>query len=167
MDALRVFPENADRIKVAAGIAILQKKDIFKNLMWYSFEKSNTLYPLTIERVNEIVSLNKQGIFPEELQAVEVVRKNSPQEKTDFVDVVGQFSLKSLERNSKKKKKKARQQQQRLSGTQSAKRDHSPANKEVGSSQNKPPQSRNRRPRPTNRKKPKNKPGQHEDKPML
>ena len=106
MDALRVFPSNVDRLKLKAGTAYLQKKDIFKNLMWYSFEKSNTLYPLTIERVKEIYDLNKQNIFPEELQAVEVVKKSTVVEKTDFVDVVGQLTLKSLEKSSKKKKNK-------------------------------------------------------------
>ncbi len=104
LDALRVFPTNADRIKTKTGIAYLQKKDIFKNLMWYSYEKSNKLYPLTIERVKEIVELNKQSIFPDELQAVEVIKKQNIVSKTDFVDVVGQFSLKGLERASKKKK---------------------------------------------------------------
>lgn len=106
LDALRVFPDHADRIKTAQGLAFLQKKDIFKNLMWYSFEKSNKLYPLTIERVSEILELNKKNIFPDELQAVEVVKKNTLAEKTDFVDVVGQLSLKSLEKSSKKKKQK-------------------------------------------------------------
>jgi len=106
MDALRVFPENAEKIKTTQGVAYLQKKDIFRNLMWFSFEKSNTLYPLSIERVKEIIDLNKQGIFPEELQAVEIVKKSAPADKNDFVDVVGQLSLKSLDKNSKKKKKK-------------------------------------------------------------
>jgi cell fate regulator YaaT (PSP1 superfamily) len=110
MDALRVFPDNAEKIRTKQGLAFLQKRDIFKNLMWYSFEKSNTLYPLTIDRVNEIVELNKNGVFPEELQAVEVVKKAAIAEKTDFVDVVGQFSLKGLERASKKKKQKAKTQ---------------------------------------------------------
>jgi len=40
------------------------------------------------------------------LQAVEVVKKTAIAEKTDFVDVVGQFSLKSLERAGKKKKQR-------------------------------------------------------------
>ena len=111
MDALRVFPDHADKIKTTQGTAWLQKRDIFKNLMWYSFEKSNTLYPLTIERVNEILELNKKGVFPEELQAVEVTKKTAISEKTDFVDVVGQFSLKGLERASKKKKQKNKNQQ--------------------------------------------------------
>jgi cell fate regulator YaaT (PSP1 superfamily) len=110
MEALRIFPEQAERLKLANGLVYLQKKDIFKNLMWYSFEKSNTLYPLTIERVKEIQDLNKNGKFPEELQAVEVVKKTAITEKTDYVDVVGQFSLKGLERASKKKKQKAKEQ---------------------------------------------------------
>jgi hypothetical protein len=113
MDALRVFPDNAEKIKTTQGVAYLQKRDIFKNLMWFSFEKSNTLYPLTIERVNEIVELNKKGVFPEELQAVEVTKKQAVSEKTDFVDVVGQFSLKGLERASKKKKQKSKSNQAR------------------------------------------------------
>ncbi|MEZ5045464.1 MAG: regulatory iron-sulfur-containing complex subunit RicT [Chitinophagaceae bacterium] len=108
IDALKVFPDQADKIKTKQGIAFLQKKDIFKNLMWYSFEKSNKLYPLTIERVKEIKELNAKNIFPDEIQAVEVLRKNTEETKTDYVDVVGQFSLKSLERASKKKKKKAK-----------------------------------------------------------
>ncbi len=104
MDALRVFPENADRIKTKVGIATLQKKDIFKNLMWFSYDKSNTHYPVTIERVKEIIELNKKGVFPEELEAVEVIKKSAMTEKNDFVDVVGQFSLKSLDKSSKKRK---------------------------------------------------------------
>ncbi|MGI9192262.1 MAG: regulatory iron-sulfur-containing complex subunit RicT [Chitinophagaceae bacterium] len=112
MDALRVFPDHADKLKMKDGTAYLQKRDIFKNLMWYSFERSNKLYPLTIERVNEIVELNKKGVFPDELQAVEVVKKSAPAEKNDYVDVVGQFSLKSLERAGKKKKQKERDKRQ-------------------------------------------------------
>lgn len=117
LDALKVFPDHAERIKTAQGTAYLQKKDIFRNLMWYSFEKSNTLYPLSIERVREILDLNKQNVFPEELQAVEVVKKSAVAEKTDFVDVVGQFSLRSLERASKKKKQKEKDSKKQQSTT--------------------------------------------------
>lgn len=134
MDALRVFPDNADRIKTQQGIAYLQKKDIFKNLMWYSFEKSNTLHPLRIERVNEILQLNAQGIFPDELQAVEVTKKASLEAKTDYVDVVGQFSLKGLERASKKKKQKAKAE--RAENTQNNK--GAQGNKPSPNSQNRP-----------------------------
>jgi cell fate regulator YaaT (PSP1 superfamily) len=151
MDALRVFPTNVDRIKTKTGTAFLQKKDIFKNLMWYSYDKSNTLYPLTIERVKEISELNKQGIFPDDLQAVEVTRKTIAAEKTDFVDVVGQFSLKGLERASKKKREKAKStaQNQRANEGQGQKPNPNAKGPNPNTQGNKPnPQQKNNKPKP-------------------
>lgn len=107
LDALRVFPKDADSIETASGVATLQKRDIFKNLMWYSYRESNKQYPLTIERVKEIIEQNKKGIKPDELQAVELeVSSNKTTVKTDagFVNDVGQITLKSLEKGSRNKK---------------------------------------------------------------
>ncbi len=109
MDALSVFPDNADSIQTIKGTAYLQKKDIFKNLMWYSYSDSNKQYPLSIERVREIVKLNKQGIKPEELQPVELehnTTKASVKVDVGFVNDVGQISLKALEKGSSKKRSK-------------------------------------------------------------
>ncbi|MHB1921148.1 MAG: PSP1 domain-containing protein [Chitinophagaceae bacterium] len=106
MDALKDFPDGADFIETTAGKASLQKKDIFKNLMWYSFRDSNKQYPLTIARVKEILELNKKGVHPEELKAVEITSSKSLEEEHHFVDVVGQISLKSLEKSSQKRKQK-------------------------------------------------------------
>jgi cell fate regulator YaaT (PSP1 superfamily) len=111
LDALQGFPENADMLQVARGTATLIKKDIFKNLMWYVLPDSSKQYPLTIERVRKIRSLNQQNIIPEELEAVEVTGK--PKEiEPEFVDVVGHITLKSLEKADKKKQQKAREQRQ-------------------------------------------------------
>ncbi len=107
MDALRVFPDNAESIQTAKGTAYLQKRDIFKSLMWYSFSDSNKQYPLTIDRVKEILELNKKGVRPEELQAVELdvdTEKKGIKVDVGFVNDVGQISLKALERSSKKRK---------------------------------------------------------------
>lgn len=108
MDALSVFPERADSIETTSGIAYLQKRDIFKNLMWYSYRESSKQYPMTIERVKEILELNKKGIKPDELQAVELeatTSKNAIKVDAGFVNDVGQISLKSLEKSNKKKGK--------------------------------------------------------------
>jgi cell fate regulator YaaT (PSP1 superfamily) len=98
MDALRHFPSNADHIQTAQGKANLIKKDIFRNLMWYAFSGSSKHYPMTIERVKEIIDLNKQGIFPEELQAVELEATAKEKLKIDvgFVNDVGQLLLETL-----------------------------------------------------------------------
>lgn len=112
LDALQHFPNNCDTIQVAKGTAYLVKKDIFKNLMWYSIQGSTTQYPLTIDSVKRIKSQNQQGIVPEELETVEVTSSKPKEVEPEFVDVVGQISLRSLEKADRKRRhqQKARQQ---------------------------------------------------------
>lgn len=108
MDALRVFPDSAEVLETAKGRATLQKRDIFKSLMWYSFSDSNKQYPLSITRVNEILRANKNGEKPEELQPVELevsTPKAAVKVDVGFVNDVGQITLKALEKGNKKKQK--------------------------------------------------------------
>jgi hypothetical protein len=115
MDALRGFPTEADSIETVQGRATLQKRDIFRSLMWYSYPGSSKQYPLSVERVLEIKALNKEGIKPEELGAAEVVERRAgsralaAEADQGFVNDVGQISLRALERNAKNRKKKASQ----------------------------------------------------------
>lgn len=104
MDALRFFPDDADNIEIATSRAYLVKKDIFRNLMWYSMPDSNKQYPLTIERVKKIKELNRQGIRPESLEPVEVTSNKPKEIEPVYADVVGQISLKSLEKTSRKRR---------------------------------------------------------------
>lgn len=112
MDALQFFPEDADMIEMAKSRAFLVKKDIFRNLMWYTLPDSNKQYPLTIERVKKIKELNKQGIKPEDLEPVEVVTNKPKEIEPVYADVVGQISLKSLEKTSRKRRDQERNQNQ-------------------------------------------------------
>src|SRR4051812_10496578 len=91
LDALQNFPDDCDMIEVAKSRAFLVKKDIFRNLMWFTMPDSNKQYPLTIERVKKIKALNRQGIKPEELETVEVVSKKPIEIEPAYVDVVGQI----------------------------------------------------------------------------
>ncbi len=112
LDALQHFPDNADTIEIARAPAFLIKKDIFKNLMWYVVQGGTKHYPLTIERVKEIKQLNAKGIRPDELEEVEVTSNKPKDVEPEFVDVVGQISLKSLERNDKRRKDQQRSRHQ-------------------------------------------------------
>lgn len=115
LDALQHFPNNADKLEIQRGRAMLVKKDIFKDLMWYTLPDSNKQYPLTLKRVQEILKLNAQGEKPDNLEAVELLSKNQEIEPS-FVDVVGQISLRSLERNDKKRKNRNRNDRNGSSG---------------------------------------------------
>src|SRR5439155_23307105 len=103
LDALQHFPDNCDTIQVAKGNAFLIKKDIFRNLMWYTMPDSTKQYPLTIERVKKIKALNREGIKPEELEVVEVISNKPKEVEPEYADIVGQISLRSLEKNSRKR----------------------------------------------------------------
>jgi hypothetical protein len=113
LDALQSFPDNCDTIQVAKGNAILIKKDIFRNVMWYILPDSNKQYPVTIERVRKIKSLNAQGVIPEELEVAEIVSTKIKEVEPEFVELVGQISLRTLEKADKKRKQKQQGQGQR------------------------------------------------------
>jgi cell fate regulator YaaT (PSP1 superfamily) len=104
LDALQHFPEDADVIEVAKGRAFLVKKDIFRNLMWYTMADSTKHYPLSIETVKKVKAQNLQGIKPDVLETVEVVSGKPKEVEPEFVDVVGQITLKSLEKNDRRRR---------------------------------------------------------------
>lgn len=111
LDALQQFPDYADTLDTTMGTAHLIKKDIFKNLMWYILPNNTKHYPLTIDRVKEIKRLNKQGQRVDELQAVEIVNSKQKEAEPAFVELVGQISLKSLEKNDRRRRDQQRTNQ--------------------------------------------------------
>jgi cell fate regulator YaaT (PSP1 superfamily) len=106
MDALKHIPDNVNVLKTERGDARLQKTDIFKRLMWFSYPREESWIPLPIERVKEIQRLNREGIVPADLgEVVEIETK--PVKILDYENVVGQDSLTRLDehRGGKKKNK--------------------------------------------------------------
>jgi len=136
LDALQHFPDDAEIIEVAKGRAFLIKKDIFRNLMWYSLPDSTKHYPLSIESVKKIQEQNRQGIKPEALETVEIISGKPKEVEPEFVDVVGHITLKSLEKNSRQSRDNNRhknnrgpqQQKQRPQGRQNSNRPNSNRN---------------------------------------
>jgi cell fate regulator YaaT (PSP1 superfamily) len=137
LDALQFFPNDADTLEVARGRAFLIKKDIFRNIMWYTLQDSSKHYPLSIETVKKIKSQNKQGIRPEELETVEVVTGKPKEVEPEYADLVGQISLKSLEKTTRKRRDKERSHQIK----QNNPRQQNPSDKKPGAeNQQRPPQ---------------------------
>ena len=118
LDALQHFPDDAEIIEVAKGRAFLIKKDIFRNLMWYSLPDSTKHYPLSIESVKKIQDQNRQGIKPEALKTIEIISGKLKEVEPEFVDVVGHITLKSLEKNSRSRRDNNRNKSNRSSNQQ-------------------------------------------------
>jgi cell fate regulator YaaT (PSP1 superfamily) len=113
VDALQHFPNDCDQLELARGRAFLVKKDIFRNLMWYTLSESNKQYPLSIDTVKRIKAQNREGIRPEELETVEVVTSKPKEVEPEYADLVGQISLRSLERTTRRRREKEKSKQQR------------------------------------------------------
>jgi cell fate regulator YaaT (PSP1 superfamily) len=110
MDALRDFPEvNNVKLETEKGRAFHQKTDIFRRTMFFSYtDEPDKFIPLTVDRVKEVMEMNKAGNKPTDL-AIHV-RKEIVEKKPDYENVVGQDSLtrfdktKSKSKNNRKKR---------------------------------------------------------------
>jgi cell fate regulator YaaT (PSP1 superfamily) len=69
MDALKGIPTIEGRLKTKQGEAVLQKTDMFKRMMWFGIVGEESVWsPVSCERVQEIIDLNKKGIIPESFE---------------------------------------------------------------------------------------------------
>lgn len=105
MEALKVFPKMEVKLKTEKGLALCQKIDIFKGLMWYCYDKEwMNWHELSVEKVNEIIQANKKG---EKVESLEVYAHEAlPKEKEAFSNVVGQDSLTRFDQPRRKKSRK-------------------------------------------------------------
>ena len=102
LEALKVFPKMEVKLKTEKGIALCQKIDIFKGLMWYCYDKEfMNWHELPVAKVNEIIEANKKGQKVESLEAYAV--EQAPKEQEIYNNVVGQDSLTRFDQPKRKK----------------------------------------------------------------
>lgn len=102
MEALKVFPKMEVKLKTEKGVALCQKIDIFKGLMWYCYDKEfMNWHELPVAKVNEIIEANKKGQNAESLEAYAV--EQAPKDQETYNNVVGQDSLTRFDQPKRKK----------------------------------------------------------------
>lgn len=69
VDALKSFPELGVALETKKGKAIYHKIDVFKRLIWYSYQNSPELIPLSVHSVKKIINDNKRNILPDDLES--------------------------------------------------------------------------------------------------
>jgi cell fate regulator YaaT (PSP1 superfamily) len=107
LDAKKNFPDTEVVLETQQGTAYYQKTDIFKRILWYSYSESSSenLIPIGVERVKQIIEINKTGDKPETL----VDETSSLDQSLGFKNDVGQDSIDRFEKkNSKENKKKSK-----------------------------------------------------------
>lgn len=106
-DALKEFPQiDGKRLHTQKGDAFLQKTDIFKRLIWWSYTTEPDVFiPLSIERVKEVLEMNARGEKPLDLAEFKEVSALPPVKQPDFENVVGQDSLTRFDKQKHQKHK--------------------------------------------------------------
>ncbi len=69
VDALKSFPELGVAIETKKGKAVYHKVDVFKRLLWYSYQNSQELIPLSVNTVKKMIADNKRNVLPEDLES--------------------------------------------------------------------------------------------------
>lgn len=69
VEALKAFSDPNIVLKFKSGDAVHQKNDVFKGIMWYSYtEDRSNIMAIPVDKVKEIIALNKKGQKPEKLE---------------------------------------------------------------------------------------------------
>jgi len=102
MDALEGIPKVEQPLKTEQGEAVLQKTDIFRKIMWFGYHQENTWYPINVDRVNEILRMNREGKKPASLE------ENLAAEKIPIAALNSDLENLDKKFSTKKKKKKKR-----------------------------------------------------------
>lgn len=105
LEALDEFPRSDIKLNTEKGRAQCQKIDIFKGLMWFSYENEGmNWYELEVAKVNEIVALNKKGRSATSLE--EYIEDKIIPDKEIFNNVVGQDSLTRFDHPKRRTKRR-------------------------------------------------------------
>jgi len=105
LDALKTIPKQEIKLQTGKGVAVCQKVDIFKGLMWYAYEGEwMNWHVLSSEQANEIIDLNKQG--KKAISLEEYAVEHAQDTKVEFENVVGQDSLTRFDNPKRNRKRK-------------------------------------------------------------
>lgn len=143
LDALEAFPKQDVVLKTEKGNAVFVKMDIFKKLLWYTYEnESFKWYKLSLDQVQEIIELNQNNELGSALEEYESEIIEEP--KVDFENVVGQDSLTRFDtpkkpRRNKNRRRKSTAKKQHQNNTDNTSRKQSAAKKQTQQNAEKKP----------------------------
>ena len=113
-EALKDIPEVEESLGTQKGEARLEKTDIFRKIMWFSYEGDNNWYSVDVDRVRRIQDMNKKGKKPFSLKEdhSNVDLMESATINSDLEAMDKKFSKKNKKRSKnrfrgKKKKQKS------------------------------------------------------------
>jgi cell fate regulator YaaT (PSP1 superfamily) len=105
MDALKGFPSNNLKLKTKQGMAFHQKTDIFRKIIFYSYsERPDVFLAIPVQRVQEIIEMNKKGELPDNLEEWAWVKPKEDEALPTFSNVIEEGALDRFDGQRKKRK---------------------------------------------------------------
>ena len=110
IDAQKDFPNTSIPLLFGGGLkAFHTKTDVYKRLMWYICDndgkgKGNKFVALSVDKVKEIIAMNKQGKELEKIETDIVIEDID--DEPDYENVVGQESLTRFDDKNRRNKNK-------------------------------------------------------------
>lgn len=111
IDAKEKLPQINEPLHLEDGDVNVVKTDVLKGVMWFSYldKEGDDAYPLKVDKVNEILSLNREG-----KKAASIARE--PKEKViDFKSAAGEDSITRFDEVKRKKNNSRNRFKQRRS----------------------------------------------------
>ena len=170
-EALKEFPDlEGKRLSTKKGEAFLQKTDIFKRMMWFSYKSDpSVMIPMDVKAVKTILEANKKGEQPEELVASKIFVEKPVAIEPTFSNQVGEESLTRFDKkrpqkgkggqHSQKQKQKNAPKAQRTDSNKSAAPDNRPNKSKARPKPRGPQPNKPNTPRNDNKQNPNTKPG--------
>ena len=107
VEAVRSFPSTQTALETEKGKAVHFKTDIFRQTIWYTYEKQGggAPVPIPVERVREIIAMNKRGKKPADLKDFQLQTLTETKE-IEFMNAEGELSLTRFDSKKKRRTKK-------------------------------------------------------------
>jgi cell fate regulator YaaT (PSP1 superfamily) len=121
LDAQQDFPNTSIPLETEDGFYYHFKTDVFKRLMWFTPERdyAGKIVMLSVDKVNEIIELNKKGRkvkkLSDEAPVVEIVKE------IGYENVIGQESITRFDENAKRTNKKRKKRRSNKPNTNNGK----------------------------------------------
>lgn len=110
-EALKDIPEIDAALLTERGAARLQKTDIFRKIMWFGYDDDNNWHPVEVERVQEILRMNKKGKKPFSL-----ADNNSTEDKLSHSSINSDLEAMDKKFKGQGDKKKKKRSKSRFKG---------------------------------------------------
>jgi cell fate regulator YaaT (PSP1 superfamily) len=122
LDALSDIPTVEKPLQTEKGVAVLQKTDIFRRIMWFSYNNDSNWHSLPMNQVVKIIAMNEKGLKPNSLEDLNLISqtpvdKNQPR-NTDLDKLDKKITDKNKKTNSSQNQSKHQNFQNKERNTQ-------------------------------------------------